>query len=53
MVNTFADFERTLIRECTRAGLQANRAQGRTGGGRKKLTLGLFARIIDDLRQHS
>lgn len=33
-----AQFERTLIRERTKAGLAAARARGRIGGGRKKTT---------------
>jgi len=33
-----AEFERNLIRERTRAGLQAARARGRLGGRKKKLT---------------
>ena len=32
-----AEFERNLIRERTKAGLQAARARGRTGGRRKAL----------------
>ncbi|GAA5531225.1 recombinase family protein [Herpetosiphon gulosus] len=34
-----AEFERTLIRERTQAGLQAARARGRTGGHPKALTM--------------
>jgi len=37
MVAAFADFERTVIRERTSAGLAAARAEGRLGGRRKKL----------------
>jgi len=48
MVGTLAEFERTLIRERTRAGLQVTRAQGRTGGGRKKLTQAPCADIVDN-----
>jgi DNA invertase Pin-like site-specific DNA recombinase len=37
MVGSFAEFERAMIRERTSAGLTAARAEGRTGGRRKKL----------------
>jgi DNA invertase Pin-like site-specific DNA recombinase len=37
MVGVFAEFERGLIRERTKAGLQAARAQGRIGGRPPKL----------------
>lgn len=38
MVGAFAEFEREMIRDRTRAGLQAARSQGRTGGRPPKLT---------------
>ena len=38
MVGAFAEFEREMIRERTQAGLQAARAEGRTGGRPPKLT---------------
>jgi DNA invertase Pin-like site-specific DNA recombinase len=38
MLGAFAEFERAMIRERTRAGLAAARAQGRIGGRRPKLT---------------
>lgn len=38
MFGALAEFERNLIRERTRAGLQAARARGRKGGRRPKLT---------------
>ncbi|MFD2610800.1 recombinase family protein [Deinococcus taklimakanensis] len=38
MVGAFAEFEREMIRERTRAGLDAAREQGRVGGRRPKLT---------------
>src|SRR3954452_2503557 len=38
MLGAFAEYERAMIRERTRAGLQAARAQGRHGGRRPKLT---------------
>ena len=37
MVGAFAEFERAMIRERTRAGLDAARQEGRIGGRRKKL----------------
>ena len=38
MLGAFAEFERSMIRERTRSGLSAARAQGRAGGRRPKLT---------------
>lgn len=38
MVGSFAEFERAMIRERTRAGLEQARQQGRVGGRRPKLT---------------
>ena len=37
MVGSFAEFEREMIRERTRAGLDAARAEGRVGGRKPKL----------------
>lgn len=37
MIGAFAEFERAMIRERTRAGLDAARQEGRIGGRRKKL----------------
>ena len=37
MVGSFAEFEREMLRERTRAGLDAARQQGRIGGRRPKL----------------
>jgi DNA invertase Pin-like site-specific DNA recombinase len=37
MVGAFAEFERTMVRERTSAGLAAAQAEGRIGGRRKKL----------------
>ena len=37
MVGAFAEFERAMIRERTRAGLAAARSEGRVGGRRPKL----------------
>ena len=50
-----AEFERTLIRERTQAGLQAARARGRTGGRPKALTLhqqALAVKLYDE-KQHT
>ncbi len=38
MVGAFSEYEREMIRERTQAGLQAARAEGRTGGRPPKLT---------------
>jgi len=38
MLGSFAEFERAMVRERTRAGLKLAREQGRTGGRRPKLT---------------
>jgi DNA invertase Pin-like site-specific DNA recombinase len=38
MLGAFAEFERSMIRERTRLGLQAARARGRIGGRQPKLT---------------
>lgn len=38
MVGSFAEFEREMLRERTRAGLAAARQQGRVGGRKPKLT---------------
>ena len=37
MVGSFAEFEREMIRERTKAGLVAAKAEGRTGGRKRKL----------------
>jgi DNA invertase Pin-like site-specific DNA recombinase len=37
MVGTFAEFERAMLRERTKAGLDAARKRGRIGGRRPKL----------------
>ena len=50
-----AEFERTLIRERTQAGLHAARARGRTGGRPKALTLdqqALAVKLYDE-KQHT
>ena len=38
MIGAFAEFERAMLRERTKAGLEAARRQGRIGGRRPKLT---------------
>lgn len=38
MVGAFAEFERAMIRERTKAGLEQARLEGRTGGRKRKLT---------------
>ena len=38
MVGAFAEFERAMLRERTKAGLDAARQEGRVGGRRPKLT---------------
>src|SRR5947209_16406028 len=37
MIGSFAEFERAMLRERTRAGLESARAEGRIGGRRPKL----------------
>ena len=49
MVGAFAEFERAVIRERTKAGLAAARAEGRVGGRRKKLTEAQRADIADNV----
>ena len=46
MVGAFAEFERAMLRERTRAGLEAARRDGRIGGRRPKLTPQQQAEII-------
>lgn len=46
MVGAFAEFERAMLRERTRAGLEAARREGRVGGRRPKLTPQQQAEII-------
>src|SRR5262249_43152744 len=47
MVGAFAEFERAMLRERTKAGLDAARRQGRIGGRRPKLSPAQRAEIID------
>jgi DNA invertase Pin-like site-specific DNA recombinase len=46
IVGSFAEFERAMLRERTRNGLSAARAQGRVGGRRPKLTSGQEREIL-------
>ena len=46
MVGAFAEFERAMLRERTKAGLEAARRDGRIGGRRPKLTPQQQAEII-------
>lgn len=46
MLGSFAEFERAMIRERTRAGLAAARAEGRLGGRRPKLKPNQRAEIV-------
>lgn len=47
MLGSFAEFERAMIRERTRAGLEQARSQGRVGGRRPKLNAAQQAEIRD------
>ena len=47
MLGAFAEYERAMIRERTRAGLQAAWTQGRHGGRRPKLTPAQRGAIVD------
>ncbi len=47
MLGAFAEFEREMIRERTRAGLEAARAQGRVGGRRPKLNARQQDEVVD------
>ena len=49
MLGAFAEFERAMVRERTRAGLQAARSRGRKGGRRPKLSPEQNAEILDML----
>lgn len=46
MIGTFAEFERAMLRERTRGGLEAARKQGRIGGRRPKLAIHQQQEII-------
>src|ERR1700736_4226354 len=47
MLGAFAEFERSMVRERTRMGLQAARERGRIGGRRPKLKANQRAEIIE------
>lgn len=49
MLGAFAEFERAMIRERTRAGLASARKHGRVGGRPKKLTPEQEAQIVDNV----
>ena len=49
MVGTFAEFERAMIRERTRAGLESARARGRKGGRKPSLNKDQKADIADNV----
>ncbi len=49
MVGTFAEFERAMIRERTRAGLESARARGRRGGRKPVLNKDQKADIADNV----
>lgn len=49
MVGSFAEFERAMIRERTRAGLDQARAEGRVGGRRPKLNAKQRAEIAESV----
>lgn len=50
MVGAFAEFEREMIRERTKAGLEAARQEGRIGGRKPKLTNEQKKDIIDNVQ---
>ncbi|MBD2095109.1 recombinase family protein [Trichocoleus sp. FACHB-591] len=52
MVGSFAEFERSMIRERTKAGLEAARRQGRVGGRRPKLTRQQQDAILEMVNQN-
>jgi DNA invertase Pin-like site-specific DNA recombinase len=49
MLGAFAEFERAMVRERTRAGLQAARSRGRKGGRRPKLSPEQKTEVLDML----
>lgn len=49
MVGSFAEFEREMIRERTKAGLEAARAEGRIGGRKPKLRENQRKDIIENI----
>ena len=51
MVNSFAEFERAMLRERTRAGLESARGEGRVGGRRPKLLPQQQTEVLKMVRQ--
>ena len=49
MVGSFAEFEREMIRERTKAGLEAARKEGRIGGRKPKLNKNQREDIADNV----
>jgi DNA invertase Pin-like site-specific DNA recombinase len=49
MVGAFAEFERAMIRERTRAGLASARSEGRVGGRPRKLNISQATAAVDDV----
>ena len=47
MLGAFAEFERSMVRERTRMGLQAARERGRVGGRKPKLKPNQRAEIVE------
>lgn len=47
MVGSFAEFEREVIRQRTRAGLERARREGRVGGRRPKLTMRQRREVVE------
>ena len=50
MLGSFAEYERAMVKERTRAGLAAARAEVRVGGRRPKLTAQQRADIVENIR---
>ncbi|WP_353070363.1 recombinase family protein [Tunturibacter empetritectus] len=50
MIGSFAEFERAMLRERTRAGLESARDQGRIGGRRPKPTLRASGKLQQPIR---
>lgn len=51
MVGAFAEFEREMIRERTRAGLESARTEGRIGGRPSKLNPKQRAELVKGVRE--
>lgn len=51
MVGSFAEFERTMIRERTNAGIAAACAEGCIGGRRKKFSSAQRADIVSNVSE--